>query len=211
MKLPRYNVDGMRYYHTPDGGFPSVTTILSATQSSSKKAGLAKWRDKVGEAKADRIRDQAAERGNRLHLMIEGQLGENPPPEPDCPYWRCAKPVVKRIEKVEGLELPVWNGDVGYAGTLDCLAWADGKLWVYDWKGSNKPKREEYVADYKLQAAAYVNAVPDTDRANIVVIVRGKKAVEFKMTPRDISVHWGLFRRRVDEFRAHQALQEVAR
>ena len=162
----------------------------------------------MGEAQADRIRDEAARRGTRLHSMIEEQLGPNPPPEPDCPYWRCVRPLVKHIESVFGLELPVWNVEVGYAGTLDCLAMLDGHVTVLDWKGSTKPKREEWIEDYCLQAAAYVKAPkePEASRAVIAVIVRGKPVQEFKLSSREIVRYWGLFRRRVDEFMVMQEL-----
>ena len=45
-----------------DEKLPSVTTILSATQSPEKTASLRAWRERVGEAEATRIVDTAGAR-----------------------------------------------------------------------------------------------------------------------------------------------------
>ena len=45
-------VDGKRVYLTPTGDkFPSVTTVISNNKE--KMAGIARWRARVGEAKAN--------------------------------------------------------------------------------------------------------------------------------------------------------------
>ena len=56
-------INGGRHYDIGTEKLPSVTTILQATQSPEKKAILAKWKQNVGEIKADQIRDTAAARG----------------------------------------------------------------------------------------------------------------------------------------------------
>ena len=50
-KCVRSNVDGKRVYDIDSGKFklPSVTTILSATQSTEKRESLQAWRNRVGE------------------------------------------------------------------------------------------------------------------------------------------------------------------
>ena len=50
---------GRRHYAVDDQKLPSVTTILSKTQSKEKQESLANWRAKVGEEEATRIMDQA--------------------------------------------------------------------------------------------------------------------------------------------------------
>ena len=47
-KYTRDNDLGSRHYNVGDIKIPSVTTILSATQSEDKKAGLDRWRERVG-------------------------------------------------------------------------------------------------------------------------------------------------------------------
>ena len=51
-------VMGQRHYDIGNDKLPSVTTILQQTQSEEKKSKLAEWKQKVGEDKADSIRDQ---------------------------------------------------------------------------------------------------------------------------------------------------------
>ena len=61
-------VDGRRLYPVPSGGkYPSITTVLSCNPE--KKAGIMKWRKRVGEEKANRISNRAATRGTAFHLM----------------------------------------------------------------------------------------------------------------------------------------------
>ena len=72
-------IDGKRHY---DVGIheklPSVTTILSATQSAEKKQKLEDWKKRVGTQTADRIRDVSAMRGTAMHTYLEGYiLGKN--------------------------------------------------------------------------------------------------------------------------------------
>jgi genome maintenance exonuclease 1 len=55
----RTSVEGKRHYEITGEKLPSVTTILSATQSDEKKESIAKWTAKVGEEQATRVRDQA--------------------------------------------------------------------------------------------------------------------------------------------------------
>ena len=59
-KYTRDNDLGSRHYNVGDIKIPSVTTILSATQSEDKKAGLDRWRERVGYQEAQRITTQAA-------------------------------------------------------------------------------------------------------------------------------------------------------
>ena len=85
--LSKTTIDGSRRYNTPDGEkLPSVTTILSATESKEKKEALQNWRNRVGPKKAQEITTEAAGRGTRMHKWLEdfvktgtlGTPGSNP-------------------------------------------------------------------------------------------------------------------------------------
>ena len=58
-----------RTYFTPDGNFPSITTLLGKT--SENQVWLQKWREKVGEEEADRISKEATDRGTLVHEYAE--------------------------------------------------------------------------------------------------------------------------------------------
>ena len=67
----RSTTDGIRTYDIGKEKLPSVTTILSATQTEEKKASLARWQAKVGKNEATRVKQQAASRGSNMHLFLE--------------------------------------------------------------------------------------------------------------------------------------------
>jgi hypothetical protein len=73
-KSTRSLIEGNRHYDVSNEILPSVTTILKETQSDEKKASLFKWRQKVGENEAERIRDEAARRGTAMHEFLEMHL-----------------------------------------------------------------------------------------------------------------------------------------
>ena len=59
-KSMRSVINGGRHYDIDGDKLPSVTTILSATQSDEKKASLAAWKARMGDKAADEVRDTAA-------------------------------------------------------------------------------------------------------------------------------------------------------
>ena len=74
----RSSVEGKSHYEITRQKLPSVTTILSATQSAEKKKKLEEWKQRVGTQQADRIRDVSAMRGTAMHTYLEGYiLGKN--------------------------------------------------------------------------------------------------------------------------------------
>ena len=58
-----------RTYFTPDGDFPSITTLLGKT--SDNQVWLQKWRERVGEEEANRISKEATDRGTLIHEYAE--------------------------------------------------------------------------------------------------------------------------------------------
>ena len=67
-------IDGRRHYLVGTEKLPSVTSILKACESAEKKASLDSWRNRVGEAEATRITENAAARGTLMHSILEGHL-----------------------------------------------------------------------------------------------------------------------------------------
>jgi hypothetical protein len=73
-KSIRSLINDARHYDIGDEKLPSVTTILSATQSEAKRASLAKWKQKVGENEAERVKNVAASRGTAMHTYLEHHI-----------------------------------------------------------------------------------------------------------------------------------------
>ena len=70
--LDRTTVEGKRHYCLPDGSkVPSVTTILDKTKPAEKREALNNWKKRVGEAQAQAITTEAANRGTRMHAYLE--------------------------------------------------------------------------------------------------------------------------------------------
>ena len=73
-KSMRSLINDERHYEVGTEKLPSVTTILAATQSDEKRASLLKWKERVGDFKADEIKNQAAKRGSNMHSYLEHHI-----------------------------------------------------------------------------------------------------------------------------------------
>ena len=67
-------INGKRHYDITGQKLPSVTTILSATQSEEKKQSLANWKARMGAQYADSNRDTAAMRCTAMHRFLEAYI-----------------------------------------------------------------------------------------------------------------------------------------
>jgi genome maintenance exonuclease 1 len=184
--LTRESVNGQRLYATPDGKkLPSVTTILDRTKPAEKRIALENWKRRVGVEKAQQITTEAANRGTRMHTYLEHYIingtqkerGSNPF---SWPSHAMADVVIReglsKVDEFWGTEVPLYFPGV-YAGTTDCVGLHQGTASILDFKQTNRPKREEWIDDYKLQLAAYAeahNEVYGTDirRGVILMCVR---------------------------------------
>jgi len=155
-KLERVHIDGKRYYKIPgeDIKLVSVTTITSF--QSAKK--IKEWRKRVGEKAANLKTKRATSRGTGMHTLTEHFLKNEPLPKsnplPEI-LFNIAKPELKKINNIHALERPLYSKTLGLAGTVDCIAEYDGELAVIDFKTSEKPKPEEWIESYFVQAVAY--------------------------------------------------------
>ena len=62
---------GKRVYEISSYRLPSVTTILGATKNTEF---LTKWKAKVGETEAERIKNVSSARGTRMHKFLESYV-----------------------------------------------------------------------------------------------------------------------------------------
>ena len=156
-ELDSTTVEGKRQYVTPDGTFPSITTVLGRK----KAKAIKQWRERVGAEQANKITTQASRRGTNMHKVVENYLDNYDD------YYQKALPNVKElfttiqpiidenISLIHGIEVPLWSKHLGVAGRCDCIGIWDNELAIIDWKTSNKPKKWEWIEDYFLQATAY--------------------------------------------------------
>ena len=182
-KYPRSKreiLKGDRHYDVNDEKLPSVTTILQATQDSEKTEGLARWTSKVGEAAARRVMEQAAKRGTAMHSYLETYLQggkildlRDVGREASSMAETIIDKGFKDLEEVWGSEVTLYYPNL-YAGATDLCGIYQGRESIVDFKQTNKPKRMEWIKDYKLQMIAYAmahNCVYNTDIEQGVILM----------------------------------------
>jgi len=154
------NDEEIRTYSVKDKKVPSVTTILSATQSKQKQDSLQAWRDRVGNEEAARITKQASTRGTEMHYVLEqylngqGYLNLSEKGELARTMAHTVLENMSDINVIYGTEVNL-EYKQRWAGTCDLVCESNGVLTLGDFKQSNKPKREEWITDYYYQLAAY--------------------------------------------------------
>ena len=126
-------IDGKRHYSISDEKLPSVTTILSATQSEEKKQSLANWKARMGAQYADRIRDISAMRGTSMHTYLEGYIKDERHLDLTAlgqEAGRMANVVIRSglgdLEEVWGTEVTLYYPGL-YAGQTDVVGIYNGR------------------------------------------------------------------------------------
>ena len=153
-------VEGRRLYATPSGrNYPSITTVIS--NNPAKKAGIAKWRARIGNAKADAICKRSTTRGTTYHSIVEDYFNNNLDIDSykDSPLpvvmFNTSKCVLDRINNIFLQEAALYSDHLEIAGRVDCIAEFDGVLSIIDFKTAAEPKKEAYLYDYYIQETAY--------------------------------------------------------
>lgn len=148
-----------RLYTTPEGErYPSVTTVIGAA---SDNKWLEEWKARVGEETAKKISAQAARRGTAVHELAENYLKNDPKfsrghmPANIATFNQIRPFLDKHVDKIYGLEVPLYSDKLKVAGRVDCLANYHGELSIIDFKTSKKEKKKEDISNYFVQASAY--------------------------------------------------------
>ena len=212
-KSSREKIDGLRHYSI-DGSserLPSVTTILGQTKTKRDREALENWKRRVGELEADRVRDEAANRGTAMHKYLENlirgtrsldltTIGQD--------AQRMAEIIVEKglndCSNVYGIEAVLYYPGL-YAGSCDLIASYNGKLAIIDFKQTNKPKQREWIGDYFLQMAAYGmahDAVYDTAIELGIIMMCSKDGYyqQFVIEGKEFRDAKHEFLRRLDQF-----------
>ena len=179
-KSMRSLINDERHYEVGTEKLPSVTTILGATASDEKRASLAKWKAKVGDVEAERVKNTAATRGTFMHSYLEHHLngqGLLDLSDEGQAARSMAQTIIDKglgdLQEIWGNEVVLYYPDL-YAGQTDLCGIYQGRDSIIDFKQSNKPKRDEWITDYYLQGAAYATAhdyVYNTNIEQIVVLI----------------------------------------
>jgi genome maintenance exonuclease 1 len=162
---------GLRFYKTPVGLLPSITTVLGLSASEEKKQSLQQWRDSIGHAEADAISKHATDHGTAVHLLAErflkgeavdqGDVGQE-----DLAAFNSIRLLLKNINPW-CQEQSIYSPSLEIAGRFDCIGEFNEKPSIIDFKTSRKLKDWGHVHDYKLQLAFYAFAHNELFKTNI--------------------------------------------
>ena len=163
-KLVRISVGGKRHYQTPNGSYPSITSVLSIRD----KEGIHEWRKRVGDEEANRITKRAVTRGTHFHSLLEQYfLNEINDLDTFCATALAKNPAVwylfleavqileKAVNNIYCIEDYMYSDEYKVAGTVDMIAEYNGVVSVIDFKTSNSDKKEEWIENYFIQCTAY--------------------------------------------------------
>ena len=172
----------------------------------------AKWKQKVGENEADKIRDSAAERGTIMHRIIEGHLlGQRHADFSDL--GQNAGVMAQKIidEGLNGHLDEIWGSEITiyypglFAGATDLAGIYEGRESIIDFKQSNKLKRKEWIEDYFIQLAAYAlghNYVYNTSIQSGTILMCTKDNIfqRFDITGEEFKKYTYKWLERVDQY-----------
>jgi hypothetical protein len=152
---------GTRVYEVVGTKLPSVTTILGATKD---QEFLKKWKAKVGETKAEEIKNLSSKRGTAMHKFLECYI-EGSGYDDLTDIGVQAKPMAQKIIEIGLAPVDEWYGSEVtlyypglYAGSTDLVCRHNGMDTIIDFKQANRPKNKDWIEDYYLQIAAYCMA-----------------------------------------------------
>ena len=206
-------VMGQRHYEIDNEKLPSVTTILSQTQSEEKRKSLANWQARMGQQAADRIRDISAMRGTVMHTYLEGYINNTPHLDLTAVGKEAGRMANIVIESGLGDLEEIWGSEVTlfypglYAGQTDVVGVYAGKPAIIDFKQTNKPKQREWIDDYFTQLAAYAmahNCVYDTEIQSGIILMCSKDGFfqKFEVSDKEFQVYMHTFLKKVDQYYA---------
>ena len=210
-KSIRSVINGGRHYSIDDTKLPSVTTILSATQSDEKRQSLANWRARVGSGNADKVMNEAALRGTSMHTYLEAYIkgtGHMDLTKLGLQANTMAQRVIEAglgdLGEVWGTEVTLYYPDL-YAGASDVVGIYDGAESIIDFKQTNKPKRREWIDDYFVQLGAYAmahNHVYGTKIQQGVILMCSKDNLfqKFEVSGKEFQGYQHTFLKKIDQY-----------
>ena len=168
-------VNRKRFYVTPTGLYPSITTVLGVRKS--KQKGLQEWRNRVGNDVANHIMRSAASRGTAVHHMCEDFLNNIEVTQegrdflPWCLFSQLKPKLESSINKIYAQECGLWSEKYRVAGRVDCIAEYNGVPSIIDFKTSRSERKDDYNLEYYIQASAYAEMFEERTGIEINQIV----------------------------------------
>ena len=207
-KIKQININGVRYYDTPDGTLISITSLLK----NFTPEGILEWRKAVGEDVANEVMRAAADRGSKVHKIIENCLSNKPENDLVGNYGELAArmfsqmvPALDKIDRIRALEKGLYSTRFGIAGRVDCIAEYDNELTVIDFKTSTR-KRDERNETHLVQASFYSLAWEERtgEKVNQIAILTTTEDGELDVYGDDPSNHVDRLEEMIEEYKSGQ-------
>jgi genome maintenance exonuclease 1 len=212
-KLEKIDSNGSRVYKTPTGQvYPSVTTITSLQN----RANVIEWRNRVGNAEANKISKKASGRGTKIHKWTERYLlndgfeydSEDINELTLSQDFTLFIPVLNEIDNIMALETAMFSHELQCAGTVDCIATFKNKVSLIDFKTANKSKEKKWIQNYFMQASAYAHMFKELTNKSIqqtvlLILVNGGETQIFVENPIN---HLEMFRFYREQYRRENEL-----
>ena len=203
-----YEHHGSRTYDFGGGRLPSVTTILGKTKD---QQFIKDWKAKVGEIKAEQIKNHSSKRGTSMHKFIETHI-TGVGYDDLSPIGVEAKPMAQKIidvgltpvDEYFGSEVTLYYPGL-YAGSTDLVCMHNDMETIVDFKQANRPKKKEWIEDYYLQIAAYAMAHDyvhgSTIRQGVIMMCTPDLYYqEFRITDHELRQYKHKFLKRLDMY-----------
>ena len=163
-------------------------------------------------AEANKIKNEASNRGSSMHLHIEmflkNRINESFFEENEQ-YKNMAKEIIDKgikgkLEAIYGMETTLHYPEK-YAGTADLVGIYQGQETIIDFKQANKPKKTDYLQDYFLQLGAYTlahNVFYKTSITSGVILLCTVDNLfqDFKIDGAELIMYQNLFLERLKKF-----------
>lgn len=167
IQLTREDTSTGRYYKVSNTGlrYASVTTLISKFKDDFSTQRLKEWEEKIGTEEANKVRENSARRGTRVHKALEDTLtGKSLSlslDENELPYYSNIMPCFSTgIMKPVMLEEPIYwhdpnNKTIGFGGTADSLLRVNLGRLIFDDSGLPVGEGEAHVlGDFKTWKTA---------------------------------------------------------
>ena len=207
-KIKQININGVRHYDTPDGTLISITSLLK----NFTPEGILEWRKAVGEDVANEVMRAAADRGSKVHKIIENCLSNKPENDLVGNYGELAArmfsqmvPALDKIDRIRALEKGLYSTRFGIAGRVDCIAEYDKELTVIDFKTSTR-KRDERNETHLVQASFYSLAWEERtgEKVNQIAILTTTEDGKLDVYRDDPSNHVDRLEEMIEEYKSGQ-------
>jgi genome maintenance exonuclease 1 len=172
--------------------------------------GILEWRKAVGEEVANEVMRAAADRGSKVHKIIENCLSNKPENDLVGNYGELAArmfnqmvPALDKIDRIRALEKGLYSSRFGIAGRVDCIAEYDKELTVIDFKTSTR-KRDERNETHLVQASFYSLAWEERtgEKVNQIAILTTTEDGELDVYKDDPSNHVDRLEEMIEEYKA---------